>query len=83
MERCLACEADGEQGIVRCISISFCALSHKSLLRAQECRLTTGSARSSALLTIGLASEAAHHGWRTLRLPPRTTAQCLGSNLAF
>jgi hypothetical protein len=42
-----------------------------------------GSFMSATLLTIGLASEAALHGWRPLRLQPRDDCALPGSNLAF
>ena len=54
VERCLACEADGEQGGL------------SSPPRTADAAFTRSSGRRH-LLTIGLASEAALHGWLPLR----------------
>ena len=83
VERCLACEADGEQGeIVDASPPCICALcrdftapredssrvsSQMSTFHILDQQIGERRAARSHLLTIGLASEAALHGWLPLR----------------
>jgi hypothetical protein len=77
LERCLACEADGKQGQSCWLvfdlpalfnRVQFADLSFRSESKSTksvhdiECRSRFGFLHGLALLTIGLASEAALHG---------------------
>ena len=73
VERCLACEADGEQGRWHCTAFLFSALCigptedldpHLDLQMIKQ-NARRGRIGSFALFTIGLASEAALHGLST------------------
>ena len=62
VERCLACEADGEQGKRRYIGyFDLCSIS-LLLTFPKRAQPDDGSFMSATLLTVGLASEAALHG---------------------
>jgi hypothetical protein len=69
VERCPPCEAVVSKGYVRVRPTSFNALCPDPCFLTPRPSFTNHADPSSALLTIGLASEAAHHGRRPLLKP--------------